>query len=184
MVGVAFTTLLWRNLFTNVLPEDAGTMMVVVKDTCGDAATFEVAGQEIVSSSLSDWHDSRVDHLRQSFNFDVIEADFDAEDDRCKRSMDIYPSADFYDNYRTDTPLTYSLVVLAIFALTALVFWIYVSLVQQRQVKVMLSATRTNAIVSNLFPEQARSIVVTFRFHRHDHDPMLRLLAVVERLSQ
>ena len=68
----------------------------------------------------------------------------------------IFPSAKFHDNYKTNTPTIYAAVVAFTFVLVAAVFFIYDLLVQYRNEKIVVTAARSNAIVSSMFPDAIR----------------------------
>jgi class 3 adenylate cyclase len=68
----------------------------------------------------------------------------------------IYPSSKFRDSYRTITPKIYAAVVAFTFVLVAVVFFIYDLLVQHRNEKIVVTAARSNALVSSMFPDAIR----------------------------
>lgn len=74
----------------------------------------------------------------------------------CTYVMNTYPTEQFEAVYKTNEPIIYSIVIACVFVFTAFVFWFYDFTVQHRQGKLMLTATRTNAIVSSLFPKDVQ----------------------------
>ena len=70
--------------------------------------------------------------------------------------MNTYPTEDFEAEYKTNEPIIYSVIIACIFLFTAIVFWFYDFMVQHRQGKLMLTAVRSNAIVSSLFPKDVQ----------------------------
>jgi hypothetical protein len=68
-------------------------------------------------------------------------------------TITVYPTEQFEQNYATDEPLLYKIIVLAIFFLTILAFFVFDCLVQRRQSSIMNTALRQNALVSSLFPK-------------------------------
>jgi hypothetical protein len=74
----------------------------------------------------------------------------------CSYDLWIYPTAKFESRFMTNNPAIYCGVVIAIFMFTAIIFVLYDYLVQRRQNIVMVTATRTNDIVSSLFPSNIR----------------------------
>ena len=74
----------------------------------------------------------------------------------CLYTYSIYPTQQFEDSYVNSFPVYAMLAVLGIFILTSLIFIVYDVIVGRRYRRVEESATRTNAIVSSLFPAQVR----------------------------
>ena len=74
----------------------------------------------------------------------------------CLYTYSIYPTQQFEDSYVNEFPIYAMLAVLGIFILTSLIFIVYDVIVGRRYRRVEESATRTNAIVSSLFPAQVR----------------------------
>ena len=72
------------------------------------------------------------------------------------KKKNIYPSLKFHDSYKTNTPTIFAAVVAFTFVLVALVFFIYDLLVQHRNEKIVVTAARSNAIVSSIFPDAIR----------------------------
>ena len=72
----------------------------------------------------------------------------------------IYPSSVFEESYDTNTPEIFGIVVASTFLLIALVYLVYDILVQRRNWKLVESAARTNAIVSQMFPAQFRDRIM------------------------
>ena len=152
----------WRKYFENVLHDDAVGMRCVVKSTCDQAFTFEVNGPKAVFLGEEDVHDPKYDYLEQvtglTVDLDAIQAGNTTSElgVNCAYTLHVYPSDKLRAQYESNTPVLFTLAVLAIFFFSSLVFILYDCLVQRRQVKVMSSAERTDAIVSSLFPSQFR----------------------------
>ena len=72
----------------------------------------------------------------------------------------MYPSAEFKIAYDSNTPEKFAIIVASTFFLVALVFVIYDVLVYQRNNKIISSAARSNAIVTQLFPENIRDKLI------------------------
>ena len=61
-----------------------------------------------------------------------------------------------YEEYHTNAPLILTIGVISVFCVTCLVFFCYDRLVHIRQMKVIDTAQRSNAIVASLFPAEVR----------------------------
>jgi class 3 adenylate cyclase len=68
----------------------------------------------------------------------------------------IYPSSEFEDEYKTQTPLILTVVVAGTFLLMTVAFVTYDRFVRRRNDMVVGAAARSNAIVSSLFPSNVR----------------------------
>lgn len=79
----------------------------------------------------------------------------------CRYSVSLYRTESFSIQLRengkqANVPLLCSLLVLFLFLLMALTFAMYDRFVNRRNDKIVLAATRSNAIISSLFPTQVR----------------------------
>jgi Adenylate and Guanylate cyclase catalytic domain len=74
----------------------------------------------------------------------------------CSFTYSLYPTQEFEDTYKNNFPIYATLGVVLIFVVTSLVFILYDVLVARRFRRIEASATRSNAIVSSLFPAQVR----------------------------
>lgn len=70
--------------------------------------------------------------------------------------LNLYPSPEFRSDYGNTRAIVFTVVLGAVFVATGVIFFVFVVLVQQRQKKVVATATRTNAIVQSLFPGTVR----------------------------
>ncbi|CAB9500129.1 Receptor-type guanylate cyclase gcy [Seminavis robusta] len=162
LVAIAYMVLRWMDHFQDLLHDDAVGIMIVLNSTCGDLVTYEVNGHNATYLGQGDQHDTQFDYLGESAGLtlamnEILQGSTYSEKGiSCGYSISVYPSERLRDKYTTGRPWAYSLIVLAIFAFTSLVFVLYDCLVQRRQETVMDSAVKTDAIVSQLFPEQFR----------------------------
>jgi hypothetical protein len=74
----------------------------------------------------------------------------------CHYTIDIYPGIVLYEEHHSNKPLILTIGVIGVFALTCLVFFLYDRLVHVRQMKVLDTAQRSNAIVASLFPVEVQ----------------------------
>jgi class 3 adenylate cyclase len=74
----------------------------------------------------------------------------------CPFTIHLYPSDDMKNEFTSSTPIVMTIAAISIFVFTSIVFAIYDCKVERRQQTVMFTATRTNAIVSSLFPTAVR----------------------------
>jgi class 3 adenylate cyclase len=110
-------------------------------------------------------HDTKYDSLKLSSNFvnlkefAIRESKFSGapiDQDFCPFTLNVYPSDDMKNDFTTSTPGMMTVAAICIFAFTSIVFAVYDCKVERRQKSVMNTATKTNAIVSSLFPASVR----------------------------
>jgi hypothetical protein len=142
-----------KNLFNNILPIGNNGYVLVVKDNCGDAFTFELEGPDPIFKGFGDLHDPSFDAYASSSPMEKYKSD---PKGLCQHTLHVYPSSTLRASYNTIKPAVYTAVVVCSFLLTGIMFVVYDWLVNKRQQKTMEKALRTNAIVSSLFPENVR----------------------------
>jgi hypothetical protein len=74
LVGYLTALLPWENYFKNIIPDGTAPLHLVLKNTCGQASTYEIRGSEVILlSATEDVHDPRFEEL-------VVSAHFNADD--------------------------------------------------------------------------------------------------------
>lgn len=122
-----------------------------LENQCGSSFTFRIDGPNVTFIGPGDLHDPHYDHLAISVNATEIRTP-----EQCRYVMNLYPSQDFEDQYRTNRPATFTIGAIMIFAVTALFFIFYDCLVRKRQKVVVASANRTGALVNSMYPQNVR----------------------------
>jgi len=144
----------------NVLHEGANGVEAVVKNSCGDIATYLLNGPEaVLVDGLQDTHSTEYERYKQVVEFEPFpwhEGEDDESDVNCHYEIEVYPTTVIYEKYHTNKPAMLTLGVVIVFAFTCLVFFVYDRFVQMRQEKVLDTAQRSNAIVASLFPAEVR----------------------------
>jgi class 3 adenylate cyclase len=74
----------------------------------------------------------------------------------CSYRMSFFPTRDYFATSKTKDPATYAIIVVTFFMFTFAAFLLYDYLVKRRNDMVVSTATRSNAIVSSLFPVEVR----------------------------
>lgn len=164
VAGEIVTTIFWRLLFSNILPESVQGVVCVLSNTLGNKATYVINGQTATLLGTGDLHDPKYNHM--GLTRDVSE--YVTERTHIRMSsytsvpldggytsyrIHVYPSAAFEDSHVTSEPMIYAVVVACVFILTSLFFLGYDALVEKRQAKVMDKAVKSTAVVTSLFPE-------------------------------
>lgn len=74
----------------------------------------------------------------------------------CIYKMKIYPTEEFEKSYRSSVPILYACLTALTFSLLFAFFYIYNFMVQRRNLKMIDTAARSNAIVTSMFPDAVR----------------------------
>jgi hypothetical protein len=169
LVGVVLLELQWKEVLADAVASNAELLDVVMSNTCGQVFTFKVnkTSLTLVLEGESDLHDTKYDKQKRGTTtdmyaqlIDVVSNGFrnpgNATTVYCSFQFDVYPTTAFEDVYMSKEPFTFAMISTISFIFASMVFFIYDSFVRRRQHKVMVSAKRTNAIVTSLFPESVR----------------------------
>lgn len=161
IIGFLVAVLPWDSYFSNLLPNSVKGMDVVLHNTCGNHFTYRINGPNAVFVGEGDLHEKAYDYLEVDTPFSpFLEHEFSENNEHCEYDLRIFPSAKLHAEYTTTKPAIYTIVVIAVFFFTAMVFALYDHFVNVRQKKVMATAKRTNAIVSSLFPQNVRERIL------------------------
>ena len=130
-VGVFAMTFYWRDLIKDILPTDSNGIVVVFENKCGQTFTYQVNGPQTVYLGLGDLHEPQYDALEKLSPL----VDLDAfsirarsytgrplSDQGCAYTLRVYPSSEMHDIFTSSNPLIFTLVAVAIFVFTSLVF--------------------------------------------------------------
>eukprot|EP00980_Cylindrotheca_fusiformis_P017959 scaffold5706_cov151-Cylindrotheca_fusiformis.AAC.5 len=178
MVAIILIQIPWLDYFKNVLAEGEDGLIVVLESACPkvreDGAnpvvrnptesernmiTYRVDGPNAVLLGEDDLHDPTYDSLGVSEIFVDLQVDHSKlPEGSCVPilTLHVYPSAELEDSFKTDNDITYTVVVVVIFAFTTLVFLLYDFSVGKRQRIVMDRIAKQDKIVSDVFPTAIR----------------------------
>lgn len=153
IVAYVHSIVLWGKLFFKLLPEDAPGVFVVLVDTCGldPGHTFLVSSDGYTNIGPGDRHDPKYEKYRLSG-----ECDLGSSDGACTFCTHIYPASD----HKTKRPLLYAGVIASTFAAVLMSFFLYDGFVKKRNRKIMIAATQTVALLSELFPRTIRDDLI------------------------
>jgi hypothetical protein len=155
----------WQDYLTDILPNNAKGIYVVIENSLGEIFTYEIIGQNVEFIEDGDLHDKAYDSMEVTFLFgEHLQEPITSESYTgaplyggfIQYTFHIYPSQQLEDTYVTNRPIAYTVVTIAIFLFTAFIFVIYNCLVERRQKLVMNTAIKSDAIVSSLFPSQVK----------------------------
>ena len=161
LAGVIHGTLPWDSYLTELLPPGVNGIIAVLKNSCGQFFTFRIDGPKATFIGEGDLHDKKYRSMAEEVDFG---SDFLGEETRtyrqCFYSLTIYPSQEFEDTFESNDTERFASLLAIVFVCLAVVFFIFVWFVQRRQQRVMGIATRTTAIISNLFPDNVRERIM------------------------
>ena len=167
LAGLLTVNLHWSLYFENVLPPSARGYYAVLENTLNQTFTYRVDGPDVVFLGNGDLHETEFDDMgivtnvaeyleersspaTSAYKTVSLNADY------CAYTIRVYPSSDTEDDFVTNKPVFYTIVVALVFCFTSFVFLMYDLVVQRRQRIVMARALASGAIVSNLFPREVR----------------------------
>ena len=160
--GIIHGILAWEFYLTDLLPPAISGILVVLQNSCDQKFTFVLEGAHAEFIGDGDLHDPSYDDLYQ--DIDLASSFVGEEDpesfDQCFYSMRVYPSKKFQATFESSDTEKFIALFMVVFSMLALFFLVFVIFVQRRQRKVMGVATRTTAILSNLFPEEVRDRIM------------------------
>lgn len=155
----------WSHVLSKIVPDQKNRrpMVAILENTCQQAFTFRIEGQVADYLGEGDQHDRRYDNQVVSTDFEqfgnltsIGSLVMNASDNvsGCLYRIHLYPSSQ--NEQVSNRAMKYSLVVASNFLFAIICFLIYDCRVEKRQTRILQSATRTSAIVHQLFPKQVR----------------------------
>ncbi|CAB9513943.1 Receptor-type guanylate cyclase gcy [Seminavis robusta] len=172
LAGAIRTSIFWRKYFTDILPESScGGLIAVLSNTHNQTFSYRIEGAKATFLGPGDHHDPRFEDmgLIQDVKKDLKQTSAlektsftqaDLNTDYCGYTLALYPSQEFQDQFHSTGPIIFSLVVVAVFIVTAAIFITYDFLVEKRQSVVMNRAMASGAIVASLFPEHVKDQLI------------------------
>lgn len=178
--GMVITTIFWRLLFADILPESVKGVVCVLSNTLGESVTYQIDGKEVLFLGTGDRHDDKYDEMASWRDIaDYLEERAGPRTEAYTKvgldagytdyTLHVYPSKTMEDTYITTDPIIYAVIVAFIFVFTSLVFLTYDWLVEKRQKKVMDKAVKSTAVVTSLFPAAVHDRL--FGESQNDNDP-------------
>jgi hypothetical protein len=150
VVATLSTHLLWELFFDNVLPNgESNDGIIIVTQSCDIMNTFRVDGSKATFMGKGDLHNAAYNAMKITEDFGEVTS---VAAFPCAHFLNIYPSEQLYARYKTSKPTQYSITVSMIFVFAALVFVAYDYFVTTRQSRTEEKASKSNAIVQDMFP--------------------------------
>eukprot|EP00980_Cylindrotheca_fusiformis_P023107 scaffold10127_cov103-Cylindrotheca_fusiformis.AAC.2 len=149
----------WDSFILPNMPPDADGLIVVVSNSCQKEFTFALTDVDVIHLGDGDLHQAEYESLKREFYFTPKSSPISGigfSEDYCPYKVSVYPSAKMEEKFETEEPAVFAGVVAGIFLFTLVVFLIYDILVERRQRYLAETASKSNAIVSALFPQIVR----------------------------
>jgi hypothetical protein len=122
-------------------------------------------------------HDTRYNHMEIVIPFYDDEADdqgdIDQVEGHCVYDLHIYPTMGFAKQYNSSNPLKATTILAFAFAFMITAFLMFDTFVVRRNRKLLIAMTRTNAIVSSLFPSTVRDRIFAQAKHESEEKKAL-----------
>eukprot|EP00980_Cylindrotheca_fusiformis_P001079 scaffold302_cov106-Cylindrotheca_fusiformis.AAC.4 len=186
LVGVLILKLPWMEFFQKLYVDGLTDTIAVIRSNCniGIGSYFNNTNQlsYLINSTSADFlgqldaHDQKYDDLvvsRVILEVDVDESELPEEVCVPTLTLDLYPTEELEASFQTSKPMLYTVVVVAIFFFTSLVFVLYDYFVGRRQRKFMARIKRQDQIVSNVFPAAIRDRLYKYEQKGSQHDDLL-----------
>ena len=120
VLGFIVAVLPWDAFLANLLPAQIKGITVVLHNTCGDHYTYILNGATPIYIGEGDLHESKFNYLGVETDFaPFLEHEFSEKHEHCEYDFRIYPTSDFEDEYRSNAPWLYAIVVFLVFVFTA-----------------------------------------------------------------
>lgn len=161
VVGELIAQVNWRIYFESLLLVEESGITLVLENSCGQSFTFFIDEGSVVYIGQGDMHDEKYKGMEVSTTYEAFweyklnEPTFPWA--HCLYRLRVYPSAKLEEQFLTDRPLRFSLILAGMFTLTCILFMMYDKLVQIRQKLVLSSAIMSGTVVNSLFPEEVRN---------------------------
>lgn len=143
---------------TNLLPDGTPDLLVVFRNTNFEkAATFIVRGNNALIQSWNNSHDPMYDSLKRTIDLTSMAGIHETYDEgSAQYFLDVYPTDSLAAKFDDDTPIVFAVLVGVTFGLMLAAFFSYGFFVDRRNRKVTITAAKSSAIVSSLFPPSVR----------------------------
>ncbi|CAJ1960716.1 unnamed protein product [Cylindrotheca closterium] len=152
-VSAAFN---WMNLFALPSGELTPPVDVVLNDGCANEFTFRVTGSVSEFVGFGSLHDPTYEEHERSFAFSPSLRTYHVGGTGCSYQVRVFPTKSFWDTYHTTYPASMAGVITAVFILVGIILYMYDAAVHMRQSKILAVASRSEKILSVLYPKTIR----------------------------
>jgi hypothetical protein len=124
---------------------------------CGSSFSYSVQGHSAIFLGESKFMSQEGSFTKMAISAEFAPAAQLAESIRpCHYNVTVSPTQEFMNHHETNEPLIYTIIIMAVFVLTSMVFIAYDCNVTLRHNKLVTTTKRTNDIVKSLFPAEVQ----------------------------
>jgi len=167
VVAILSATVNWKSYFQDILPDSAQGIVCVVRNSAGQAFTYQVNGRAAEFLGMQDMHDPQFNHMKLTADYSNFHTannnnqtkqytGVPVDDQTISYHIDVYPSVVLQNQYYSQNPVYFALIMASVFVVCALIFCIYNFLVEKRQKLVMETAVLSTTVVESMFPSNVR----------------------------
>jgi len=157
-IGFVVSVVPWDAFFYDTLPRHINGIVVEVFSDCdGGNITYVLNGGKRNLARRGNWHDDKYDHLQQQYMF-FWKEHAKGTSRHCHFDLMIYPSDDFAQDYLTNDPANYAIVVVAIVAFAAVLLFAYHRYQELKHAQFKHDKARADAILESLFPRMSMQL--------------------------
>ena len=168
IVAMVVTSLYFRDLIKNVLPNGCSGVIVVTENACSPAFSYYVSGSATFLGR-GDLHNPKFNSIMIKTSLENLTSSAQASSryvgpqvytDGCPYHFLVYPSDELYAEHVDNEPRYLALGAMGIFLVCILIFMLYDIFVERRQYVVLTKAEKTTAVVDSLFPQEVRDRIL------------------------
>lgn len=156
VVALLMADMDWLPLFALSSEAKAPPVHVIVDEGCERKFTIQVSGSKAEFMGFDDFHDRELDAYRRSFPFSNALQSVHEAGPGCSYQVHIYPTREFLEAYDTDYPVSTASMVFGAFLTMSFIFYLYDFAVNRRQQRLVQAASRSENILSVLYPKNIR----------------------------
>jgi len=127
-----------------------------VVENCGVNSTYILNGPDATYIAEGDLHEPKYSKMGVSATFWEV----DEGSAYCTHALYLFPTSELKNKFTSNDPIAYTAIVSFLFGISIFLFVVYDKYITERQTKVEHKASKTDAIVSQLFPGQLRDMVI------------------------
>jgi signal transduction histidine kinase/CheY-like chemotaxis protein len=154
LAGVLATIINWKFFFTKILPPSASGMVCILENSYNQTLAYRIDGFDVTYLGDEDFHDTRYDYLEEFADINAYVQSQAGPETRSytavplnkefgKYILRIYPSRDTEEQFSSNKPWVYTVVVASTFLFTSIVFLVFAYVVERRQRIVMKGVVKT-----------------------------------------
>ncbi|CAJ1960722.1 unnamed protein product [Cylindrotheca closterium] len=156
LVATLTSGLNWTPLFALPSDEHMPPVDVVIDDGCANEFTFRVTGSLSEFVGFGSLHDPTYEEHERSFAFSPSLRTYHVGGKGCSYQVRVFPTKSFCDTYHTSYPASMAGVITGVFILVGIILYMYDAAVHMRQSKILAVASRSEKILSVLYPKTIR----------------------------